>query len=754
MMKLILNIFLLPLLLIFVCCDSPSEKTISETDKKTEELLSRMTLEEKVGQMTQINITEILIDSIVKNYDSVTTFVLDTNKLIHFVGKYHIGSFLNGRAVPADIWFNYMNQLQRVNLRYSKNKIPILYGVDHVHGSSYLKEGTIFPHNINIASTFDTSYAYLQGKVTTYETADLGHHWIFAPVMDLGRNKLWGRYYETFGEDPYLTSKMGSAFIRGIQENEDIKPYKAAACAKHFIGYSDPKSGWDRSPAEIPDQVLREFFLPSFKAAIDADVKTIMVNSGEVNGIPVHASHDILTKLLRDELGFQGVVVTDWQDIIALQTMHFVAENEKEATYLAIHAGIDMSMVPKSTSFCEHVIALVKEGRISEERINQSVRRILKLKFDLGLFDNPYPRNDRFARIATPENREKALNAARESIVLMKNTNELLPLKKEIKNILVTGYTANKKVPLCGGWTYRFSAKSDHWFPQDMPTIADAIKNEFTESTVTFAEENDLAKYASTAEVIVVAAGEENAYAETDGSINDLALSERQLKLIEKVLSYKKPVVLILTEGRPRIIHQVYDTCQAVLFAGLPGTMGAQAIAEILSGKVNPSGKMSFSYPYKQGHIIPYNYKRSEYSVIRPVKRELNRHSILEFGEGLSYTAFEYTDLTLNDTLLNENEKLTAKVTVTNKGKYSGKEAVLWFISDEYGSITRPVKELQYFEKHEIKPGGSYTFTFITDPQVHLWYPDKEGRKILEQGYFTIKVGNLSRRFKYVPKAK
>ena len=726
----------------------PASTEKDTRDPRVEELLSKMTLEEKIGQMTQINITKIISDSLAAAYDSATTLIIDTNKVIHYVTNYHVGSFLNGRAMSPDVWYRFTDQLQRINMRYSKNKIPIIYGIDHVHGSSYLSNGTIFPHNINIGCSFDTTFAYEEGWVTATETADLYHRWIFAPVFDLGKNKYWGRYYETFGEDPYLISKMGVAYVRGLQGNTEIAPYKAAACAKHFLGYSDPKSGWDRSPAEIPDQALREFFLPPFKAAIDAGVKTIMINSGEINGIPVHANYDILTKLLRDELGFEGLAVTDWMDIIALQQMHYVAENEKEATFLAINAGVDMAMVPLNTDFCNHLLALVKEGRISEERINQSVRRILKVKFDIGLFDHPYPRNDRFSKIGSKEHRAKALKAARESLVLMKNDQNILPIKPGKKTILVTGETADKKIPLCGGWTYRFMAKSEYWFPKDMKTIYSALKEEFADSKVVLAKEHEIKKLASSADVIIVAAGEESAYAETDGSINDLELSESQISLVKTAIATGKPVVLVLTEGRPRIISKIYDQCKAVVFAGLPGVEGAQAIAEVLSGKVNPSGKLSFTYPYKQGHIITYNHKQSEYSILRPVAGELKRFAIGEFGHGLSYTTFSYNNLSLSDTVITSSDKITAKVTVSNTGKVAGKEAVLWFLSDEYGSITRPVKELKYFDKKELQPGSAVEFTFVIEPDKHLWFPDKYGKKLMEPGYFTLTVGDQKVRFR------
>lgn len=730
----------------YLSCNKPDPTSQDPIEGKIEQLLSQMSLEEKIGQMAQINITMIMSDSIKQHYDSVTVFQLDTAKLINYITKYHIGSFLNGRGISKESWFTYMDQLHRINQKYAAHKIPLLYGVDHVHGSSYIKEGTIFPHNINLAATFDTAFTGEMGRITAYETSGLGHNWIFAPVMDLGKNKFWGRYYETCGEDPHVTAMMGVAYINGIQKASAISPYKVAACAKHFVGYSDPKSGWDRSPAEIPDQALREFFLPSFKAAVDAGVKTIMINSGEVNGIPVHASYELLTKLLREELGFKGILITDWMDIIALEKMHYVAENEKEATYQAIMAGIDISMIPTSTDFCRYVKDLVSEKRIPESRIDESVRRILRVKIELGLFENPYPDKERLGNIGKPESKEKALQAARESIVLLKNEKGILPLLKT-KKVVITGATANSKLALCGGWTYRFAARSDWWFPAEMPTVFDALKNELTNTEVVFASLKELKAASANADVIIFAAGEKEAYAETDGSINDLALSKDQMEWANAAFETNKPVILVLTEGRPRILGDLFDKSKAVLFAGLPGVEGGKAIAEIISGKVNPSGKMPFTYPYKQGHIISYNHKQSEYSVLRPVEGELLRFAIAEFGEGSSYTSFVYSNLSLSDTVISDTSKLTAKVTITNTGKREGKESVLWFISDEIGTITRPVKELQHFEKSLLASGESKEFTFIIDPRQHLSYPDKDGKTILEPGYFKVSTGKLSQRF-------
>ena len=386
-------------------------------EKKIDDLLGQMTIEEKIGQMTQLNNSTIVTES---NWGagtdlSITTKV-DTAKLGNILRKYHVGSFLNGIAEPAETWYQFYKDIQEMNMKVSRLKIPIIYGVDHMHGPNYLAGGTVFPHALNTAASYNNQFPADMAHVTAIETADIGHQWLFAPVLDLARTPLWGRYYETLGESPYVSKTMASIYVKAVQENADIAPYKIAATAKHFLGYSDPKYGWDRGETDISEQALYEFHVPSFKAAIDAGIMTVMVNSGEVNAEPVHSSYRLLTQLLRDELKFKGVAVTDWEDIIRLYRNHRTAIDEKDATYQAIMAGIDMAMTPYTTYFGDHMLALVKEGKISEERIDLSVARILRMKLEVGLFENPLPRNDRFNRIGAPENRAKALEAARESL--------------------------------------------------------------------------------------------------------------------------------------------------------------------------------------------------------------------------------------------------------------------------------------------------------------------------------------------------
>ena len=717
----------------------------AELEAKIDQLLSEMTLEEKIGQMTQLNNSTYAREFKPAANESAPPEIMlsiDTTKLIRFIEKYHIGSFFNGIAVSAEKWYEYSKQLQELNFRYSRLKIPIIYGMDHMHGANYLENSTIFPHSINIGATFNTQFSEDEGRILGLETAALGHHWIFGPVLDLGKNPFWPRLYETFGEDPYLCSVMGAAFIKALQGNPEIAPYKQAATAKHYLGYSDPRNGWDRSPAIISDQDLHEFHLPAFKAAVDAGIKTFMINGGDINGIPVHSSHFLLTELLRDQLGFKGVVVTDWEDVIRLHSRHKVARDFKEAIVIALGAGIDMSMTPYTTTFFDSLQELVQEGTIGVDRLDLSVTRILRLKLDLGLFENPFPSNESFDRIRHPEHVKKALNAARESIVLIKNDG-VLPLQSPRK-IVLAGLNADSKMGLCGGWTLRWIADQEDIFPDYMPTIFTALQQEFAPGAVILADQSDLLSQANDADAVILAIGEAP-YAETPGNITDLTLNSDQLDLVRLAQSTGKPVVLIMVAGRPRLITEVLDETEVFIWAGLPGFEGGTAIAEILSGKTNPSGKLPFTYPAYPSHFYPYNHKNMElfFSDSKPEFR----NSIAAFGDGLSYTNFEYSDLALSKGQISKDQVIVATVKVSNSGNAPGKEAILWYLNDEVGSVTRPVRQLKAFTKDSLEPGETKEYSFTINPGEHLNFPDKTGRLLLEPGIFNVQVGGLSASF-------
>jgi beta-glucosidase len=715
----------------------------ADIEKKIDDLIAQMTIAEKIGQMTQINNSLIVTSADWgAGADLKIEIALDTAKLGAMIRKYHVGSFLNGIAVSPETWYNFYKAIQEHNTKVSRLKIPIIYGIDHMHGPNYVEGATIFPHGINTAATFNNQFPADMAYVTAIETADLGHQWLFAPVLDVARTPLWARFYETLGESSYESATMGSIYVKGIQENQDIAPYKIGATAKHFFAYSDPKYGWDRGPVDVSEQALYEFHLPSFKAAIDAGIKSVMINSGEINGEPVHASHWVLTEILRNKLKFKGVAVTDWEDIIRLHRNHHVAENEKEATFLAIMAGVDVAMTPYTTKFCDYMLELVTEGRISEERVDLSVSRILRLKYELGLFENPLPRNDRFNRIGSPENRAKALEAARESIVLMKNE-KALPLNEGTR-VLVAGPNANLKAPLAGGWTLRWIPNDEAIYPKDMFTVYTAMQKEFKNISLANNAAEIKAK-AGQADAIVLVVGE-MPYSEGYGSITDISLPADQQDLIKAAQATGKPVTLVILAGRPRVITDVYPACKAVLFAGLPGFEGGQAIAEIISGKVNPSGKLSFTYPYAVNRLVPYNHKVSEVTLAHEIP---NPVALLPFGTGLSYTTFEYSNLVLSDTIISgATASITASVTVKNTGSIAGKESVLWFLHDEVASISRPVRELRYYEKILLNPGESKTVKFTINPDKDLSFPNKKGEQILENGYFTVMTGALKTRFK------
>ncbi|HSR66993.1 MAG TPA: glycoside hydrolase family 3 N-terminal domain-containing protein [Acidobacteriota bacterium] len=712
-------------------------------EERVEDLLGRMTLAEKVGQMTQINFSAI-------NGSGQEAVQIDPDLVSQAIRRYHVGSFLNGIAVPASQWHEYSDQLQRINMRESRLGIPIIYGMDHIHGANYLSGATIFPQPFNLAATFNTELVRRMAKITVVETQGLGHHWIFAPVLGLARQPAWPRVYETFGADALLASRMGTAFIEGLREasSETGDGHLRAACAKHFLGYSVPDSGYDRTPVDISWQSIREYLLPPFKAAIDAGVRTVMINSGEINGIPVHASKPILTGLLRQELGFEGVALTDWEDIIKLVNFHKVAEDERQATQMAVEAGIDMAMTPYTYAFSDHLQALVREGVISEERVDTSVRRVLRLKFELGLFEHPYPAQPRGDLIGAAQHRREALQAARESIVLLKNEG-LLPLAEDAAHLLVTGPAANSKRNLGGGWTLRWTGGKPEEYPRDMLTIHEALARRFGASRVTLMEDigepgsqarRKFEEAAASADAVIVAVGEEP-YAEVTGQINDLTLDSGQLELVGAAAGASSKVVLLLVQGRPRVVPPHYaQSLPAMLMAGLPGFEGAEAIADVLSGRFNPSGRLPLSYPAYPTHTVPYNHKATDKS-----------SALFPFGHGLSYTRFEYSGLEIDGESHSPGQEIEARVTVRNAGERTGQESVLWFVTDEVGSITRPVRELKHFEKIELQPGQSRTLRFTIVPGRDLAFPDARGKKHLEPGSFTLSVGGLKTAFKLTP---
>ncbi len=731
-----------------------------EATRKADELLAKMTLEEKVGQMTQLEISMV-------STGRDQQIRIDPAKLEKAVAKYGVGSILNvaDQALTLDHWHETIRQIQDAAKR-TRLKIPVLYGIDTIHGANYVQGSTLFPQPLAMAATWNPELVLKGSEVAAIETRAAGIPWTFSPVLDIGRQPLWPRLWETYGEDPYLASVMGVASVRGYEGMSVSSPEHVAACLKHYMGYGLPLSGRDRTPAWIPEIYLREYVLPPFKAAVDAGARTVMVNSGEVNGVPVHVSHFILTDILRKELGFKGVAVSDWEDIKKLVNIHRVAANEKEATRLAVLAGIDMSMVPSDYSFADHLVALVKEGAVPQSRIDEAVRRILTLKYELGLFDDPMPNASLKAKFATPESRRLSLEAAREAMTLLKNANALLPLDKNRK-VLVTGPTADSFISLNNGWTYVWQGSEGSLYPKDRPTIRQAVEAKVGRANVTFVpgtritrapggasnntptnvdEEVDIAAAARAArdvDVVVLCLGE-GSYTETPGNITDLKLPEPQLKLAESIAATGKPIVIVLVEGRPRIINRIADSAGAILMAYNPGNEGGQAVADVLFGDYNPAGRLPFTYPRDPNALLNYDHKSYENQNtnfgLTPFSPQF------PFGYGLSYTTFKYEGLRLNRKTMGEQDKLSVNITVTNTGQRAGSEVVQLYLRDLFASITPPDKRLRRFAKIHLEPGQSRTLSFEL-ARDDLSFIGQNNRPVIEPGDFEVLVGGLTEKF-------
>lgn len=700
---------------------------------RVENLLSLMNQEEKIGEMTQLCASSITLDG-TKKLD------LNLEKIREYILKYHVGSFLSGTG-KAEKWVDFIEGIQKVAMNETRLGIPILFGMDNVHGANYTDEATMLPHNLNLGCTFNPQLAAEAAKITAIESAELGHIWNFAPVLDVGKNPYWPRLYETFGEDPLVCGKLGSAFIYQFQNCPEIGPFKLAACAKHFIGYSDPKSGWDRTPSEIPDQMLHEVFLPPFKMAFEAGVKTLMVNSGELNGEAVHGSKKILHDLLRKNLGFQGVVLTDIKDILKMVEMHGAYANEEEATLAAIEAGIDMSMACSNVQFCEIMKKLVKENKISDTRLNESVRRILTLKFELGLFESPYPRKTNLNKIGSPAHYQKALQAALESVVLLRNEGNILPLSSGNQSILLAGMGSNSKRMMNGAWTLEWLGAEEERQPKNTQTLFQSLKKEWPEKKIEWLDSvgvpsSNPKKYlekwkemALKSEVLVLAIGEKP-YSEFKGNFSDLRIDAIQEEWIEEAQKLNKPMIIILLAGRPRILPELTQGKQAFLFAGHPGTGGADAISKILAGKYNPSGRLCFTYPKNPGHLVNYNHKKSErYEFAWP------------FGFGLNYGKVEVEGISLGDSIADMGGEIILNLALKNTSSMGIHETILVFNHDEVGRITRPIQKLVAFEKVTLQPSESKKLRLALKAKDLCSFPDEKGNLISEPGFHTITIG-------------
>ncbi len=736
--------FLMVGVLLVIACNT-SMTGDDPVENKVNALLSEMTLEEKVGQMTQITIGVFYNDNI-----------LDKEKLKEYISKYGVGSILNAptvdgmsQAISLEQWNSLITLIQRDAMN-TRLKIPVLYGVDAIHGATYIKGSTLFPHNIGMAAARNRRLVNHVAHVTAMEVRASGVRWNFDPVLGVGRQPLWSRFEETFGEDPFLVKVMGKLAIKGYEGQGLESPLSVASCAKHYIGYPVPQSGKDRTPAVIPEYQLRQIFLPPFRVAIQQGASTVMINSGSVNGVPVHASKYLITDALKGELGFEGLVVTDWEDIIALWKQHHVARNNKEAVMMAVNAGIDMSMVPYDLSFYHDLIALVKEGKVSEERINDAVRRILRIKYRLGLFEDPFPEPEALANFGKQGYRTLALRIAEETMTLLKNDtlqgHPVLPLKKGTR-LLLAGPAVNSLAALHGSWSYCWQGTIDSLYPEVTKNIRQALeelngrKNVISVAPphfgkITARDIDVMRKKARNVDAIVLCLGE-NAYAESPGSINDLTLPEDQLSLARAAAATGKPVILVLTEGRPRIIREIVPSMNAILMAYRPGSKGAEAIANTLLGRSNPSGRLPFSYPRYTGNIIPYD---------APVREGKYYDPQWPFGYGLSYTRFAITGFTLSRDTLTFSDTLSVSVEVTNQGERAGKYSVEVYVKDYTASVIPPVKRLRAFRKIYLEPGTSTTVNFhLKKPDFSFVGTDLMGHQ--EPGRMAVIVGDMKKDF-------
>lgn len=725
-----------------------------QVEEKVEQVLSKMTLDEKIGQMTQLSID--VLGSFVNG-----EFVLDESKLQQAIAEFKVGSVLNAPgpvAQTAAKWQEIIGRIQDVSMK--EIGIPCIYGLDQTHGTTYTLDGILFPQNINIAASFNPELAYEAARITAYETRAGSCPWTFSPTVDMARDPRWSRIWENFGEDCLVNAVMGSQSILGYQGDEPnhIPANRIAASVKHYMGYSSARTGKDRTPAYISESELREKCFAPFKACVEAGALTIMVNSGSINGVPVHANHELLTKWLKEDLQWDGMLVTDWADINNLYTREHVAASKKEAIKMAVNAGIDMAMEPYDLGYCTLLKELVEENEVSMARIDDAVRRVLRLKVRLGLFEQPITPMADYPLLGSEEHAQLALKAAEESEILLKNKDQILPLKKGTK-ILVTGPNAHSMRCLNGGWSYSWQGHLADRFASKYNTLYEAICQEFGADHVrleqgvtyvaegTYTEENtpEIAKAVAAAhqvDVIIACIGE-NSYCETPGNLSEMAISENQRNLVKALATTGKPMILVLNEGRPRIIHDLEPLAQGIIHIMLPGNFGGNALANILSGEANPSAKMPYTYPRHEAELTTYDYRVSE--EMDKMEGAYDYDAVISvqwpFGYGLSYTTFEYSRLVCSHSDFNVQDELTFTVDVTNTGKRTGKEVVMLFSRDMVASLTPENRRLRAFQKVELKPGETKQVT-LKIPASDLAFVGSDGRWILEAGEFRIQVGN------------
>ena len=759
MKKILLSISMLALAYT-ASANVPVIKSDPKIEAQVEQTLKKLTLEEKIGQMME------LVTDLFGANDKNGVFYIDEHKTDSILSRYKIGSILNAPntcAPTAKQWEKYIAQIQKISMK--RIGIPCVFGLDQNHGSTYTQGGTLFPQNINVAASFNREIARRSAEATAYETRAVSIPWTYSPTVDLGRDARWPRIWENFGEDCYLSSEMGKAMVYGFQGEDpnNIDQYHIATSMKHFMGYGVPWTGKDRTPAYISPADLREKHFAPFLAGLQAGALTVMVNSASVNGMPMHANKDILTGWLKEETGWDGVLITDWADINNLYTREMVAKDKKDALRIAINAGIDMIMEPYSCDACGYLVELVKEGKIPMSRIDDACRRVLRMKYRLDLFKNPTQKLKNYPKFGGEEFAKLALEGATESMVLLKNEklqdgNPVLPLAKG-KKILLTGPNANQMRCLDGGWSYTWQGHRADEFAGKYNTIYEAFCNEYGKENVILNQGvtyNEKGKYweenepqiqgavdaAKNVDVIVACIGE-NSYTETPGNLTDLWLSENQRNLVKELAKTGKPVVLVLNEGRPRLIADIEPLAQGIIDILIPGNMGGDALVNLVSGKSNFSGKMPYTYPKEINSLANYDFKKSEEVGTMEGAYDYNAKITQQwgFGYGLSYTSYQYSNLKVSQSDFRHGDIIKVSVDVKNTGKVAGKESVLLFSSDLIASMVPDGRRLRAFDKIELQPGETKTVTFNLNAD-DLAFVGYDGKWVLEEGDFKLMIAD------------
>lgn len=756
MKKILLSISMLALAYT-ASANVPVIKSNPKIEAQVEQTLKKLTLEEKIGQMME------LVTDLFGANDKNGVFYIDEHKTDSILSRYKIGSILNAPntcAPTAKQWEKYISQIQKISMK--RIGIPCVFGLDQNHGSTYTQDGTLFPQNINVAATFNREIARRSAEATAYETRAVSVPWTYSPTVDLGRDARWPRIWENFGEDCYLSSEMGKAMVYGFQGEDpnNIDQYHIATSMKHFMGYGVPWTGKDRTPAYISPADLREKHFAPFLAGLQAGALTVMVNSASVNGMPMHANKDILTGWLKEETGWDGVLITDWADINNLYTREMVAKDKKDALRIAINAGIDMIMEPYSCDACGYLVELVKEGKIPMSRIDDACRRVLRMKYRLDLFKNPTQKLKNYPKFGGEEFAKLALEGATESMVLLKNKGNILPLQHG-KKILLTGPNANQMRCLDGGWSYTWQGHRADEFAGKYNTIYEAFCKEYGKENVILNQGvtyNEKGKYweenepqilgavaaAKDADVIVACIGE-NSYTETPGNLTDLWLSENQRNLVKALAQTGKPVILVLNEGRPRLIADIEPLAQGIIDILIPGNMGGDALVNLVSGKSNFSGKMPYTYPKEINSLANYDFKKSEEVGTMEGAYDYNAKITQQwgFGYGLSYTSYKYSNLKVSQSDFRHGDIIKVSVDVKNTGKVAGKESVLLFSSDLIASMVPDGRRLRAFDKVELQPGETKTMTFELKAD-DLAFVGWNGKWRLEEGDFKLMIADQS----------